>query len=78
MCPRLGWGFTTVTDAVPALAMSLAGIEEVNLVALTYVVVSPVPFHCTLEVGANFVPFTVRVKATPPAAAAEIIAVSVR
>jgi hypothetical protein len=33
--PPPGVGFTTVTDGVPAVAMSLAGTEAVNFVALT-------------------------------------------
>jgi hypothetical protein len=69
--PPPGVGFTTVTDAVPAVAMSLAGTEAVNFVALPYVVVSPVPFHSTVEVETKFVPVTVRVNAAPPAVALE-------
>jgi hypothetical protein len=62
-------GLTTVTEAVPAAAMSLDGTAAVNCVALTYVVVSAVPFHCTTEAFAPFtklVPFTVSVNAAPP------------
>jgi hypothetical protein len=33
--PPPGDGFTTLTDAVPAVAMSLAGTAAVNFVALT-------------------------------------------
>jgi hypothetical protein len=62
-------GFITVTDAVPAVAMSLAGTEAVNSVPLKCFVVSPVPFHCTVEVETKFVPVTVRVNAAPPAVA---------
>jgi hypothetical protein len=69
--PPPGVGFTTVTVAVPAVAMSLAGTEAFNCVPLTYFVVSPVPFHWTTEAERKFVPFTVRVKAAPPAVALE-------
>jgi hypothetical protein len=67
--PPPGEGFTTVTDAVPAVAMSPAGTEAVNCVLLTWLVVSPVAFHCTVEVETNLVPVTVSVKAGPPAVA---------
>jgi hypothetical protein len=69
--PPPGERFITVTDAVPAVAMSLAGTEPVNFVPLTYVVVSPVPFHCTVEVETKLVPVTVRVNGAPPAVALE-------
>ena len=36
-------------------------------VLLPKVVVRPLPFHCTTEPLIKFVPFTVRVKAAPPA-----------
>ena len=67
--PPPGVGFITVTDAVPAAAMSLAGTEAVTFVPLTYFVVSPVPFQRTVEVETKFVPVTVRVNAAPPAVA---------
>jgi hypothetical protein len=74
--PPPGVGFTTVTVAVPAVAMRLAGTEAVNFVPLTYVVrstsvtLSNVPtVHRTVEVETKFVPVTVRVKAAPPAVA---------
>ena len=41
----------TVTLAVPAAAMSAAGIAAVNWAALTNVVTSGVPFHCTVELA---------------------------
>jgi hypothetical protein len=69
--PPPGVGFFTLTDAVPAVAMSLAGTEAVNFVSLTYFVVNPLPFHSTVEALTNFVPVTVRVNAAPPAVALE-------
>jgi hypothetical protein len=69
--PPPGAGFTTVTLAVPAVWMSSALTEVANWVLLTKVVVQLPPFHCTCELGTKFVPFTVRMKATPPAKALE-------
>ena len=43
--PPPGAGLTTVTVAVPALAISLAGIAAVRLVALPNVVVRFAPCH---------------------------------
>jgi hypothetical protein len=63
-------GFTTVTLAVPALAMRPAGTVAVNCVALTNVVESSDPFHCTVELLTNPAPFTVSVNADPPVVAA--------
>jgi hypothetical protein len=60
---------TTVTWAVPALAMRFAGTEAVNRLLLTNVVVSWVPFHCTAAADWNPLPFTVSVNAGPPAVA---------
>ena len=40
-------GLATVTAAVPVVAIKLAGTAAVNCVALTNVVVSAEPFHCT-------------------------------
>ena len=67
--PPPGAGFVTVTLAVPAVAMSAAVIAAVNCVALTNVVVLAAPLNFTTEVDTNPVPFTVRVKAAPPAVA---------
>jgi hypothetical protein len=55
--------------AVPELAIRLAATVAVNCVALTYVVVRGVPFHCTIDPVTKPIPFTVRVKAGPPAVA---------
>ena len=61
--------FSTVTEAVPAAAMSLAGIWAVSWVALTKAVVRAAPFHCTPEPLTKLLPVTVSVKAAPPATA---------
>jgi len=65
--PPPGAGVNTVTDAVPAAAMSAAAIEAVSWVADTYVVVRLVPFHWIVELDAKLLPLTVSVKAVPPA-----------
>ena len=62
-----GAGFTTVTDTVPAWAMSAAVMAAVSWVSLTTVVVRLAPFHCTAELGTKFAPVTSRAKAGPPA-----------
>ena len=59
----------TVTEAVPAAAISEARIAAVNCVADPYVVVRFDPFQRTTEPFTKFVPFTVSVKAAPPAVA---------
>ena len=67
--PPAGAGFVTVTVAVPAVAMSAAVIAAVNFVVLTNVVVLAAPLNFTTDVDTKPVPFTVRVKAAPPAVA---------
>src|SRR5206468_457004 len=67
--PPPGAGVTTVTEAVPALAMSAAVIAAVSCVALTKVVVRAAPFHCTVLPVTKPVPVAVSVKAAPPAVA---------
>src|SRR5213596_2653722 len=67
--PPPGVGENTVTDAVPAVAASLAGIAARNCVPLTNVVVRAAPFQRTTDPLTKFVPFTVRVKAAAPAVA---------
>jgi hypothetical protein len=62
-------GFTTVTVDAPAEAICAAGTDAVTCVALTYVVVKDVPFHWTVEPDTKPEPFTVSVKAAPPAVA---------
>ena len=63
----LGVGLVTVTLAVPAVAISAAVIAAVNCVALTNVVVLAAPLNFTTDEDTKPVPFTVRVKAAPPA-----------
>ena len=67
--PPPGAGLLTVTLAVPAVAMSLAGIEAVKLVALFTVVVRSDPFHRTVEPETKFEPLTVRANSGLPAMA---------
>src|ERR1043166_6676306 len=67
--PPPGAGENTVTEAVPALAMSVAVMAVVSCVALTKVVARALPFHCTTEAATKPVPVTVSVKALPPAVA---------
>jgi len=68
--PPPGAGFTTVTDAVLALAMSDERMLAVSCELLTKVVERAVPFHFTLEVETKPVPFTVSVNPAPPGAVA--------
>jgi hypothetical protein len=59
---------STVTWAIPARAMSVAGIAARTRAAETKVVGRSLPFHCTIDDPLiNPVPLTVRVKAAPPA-----------
>ena len=67
--PPPGAGLVTITVAVPAVAISAAVIAAVNCVAFTNVVVLAAPVNFTTEVDTKPVPFTVRVKAAPPAVA---------
>ena len=67
--PPPGGPFTTVTEAVPAVAMSAAVMEAVSFVLLKNVVVRADPFQSTTEPETNLAPCTVRVKAAPPAVA---------
>jgi len=69
--PPPGDGFTTVTEAVPAVVMSLAKMAAVTCVALTKVVARALPFHCTAELETKLVPVTVSVNAAPLAVALE-------
>src|SRR5579871_289741 len=67
--PPPGDGLTTVTCAVPAVAMSAAVIAACNCVALTNVVVRFAPFQFTTAPLTNPEPFTVSVNAAVPATA---------
>lgn len=69
MLPRFTVGVNTCTEAVPAVAISVAAIAAVNCVALTKVVVRVLPFHCATEVLMKLLPFKVSVNAAPPAIA---------
>jgi hypothetical protein len=59
----------TVIVALPSVAMSLAGIEAATRVLLTKVVLRAAPFQLTVVGLTKIDPFTVRVKAPPPAVA---------
>src|SRR5580700_4029640 len=67
--PPPGAGVDTVTLAVPALAISVAGIVTVNSVECTKVVARAAPFQCTAELVWNPVPCTVKVNDAPPCVA---------
>src|SRR4030095_3434681 len=67
--PPPGAGLNTVTGAVPAAAMSVAGMAAVTCVAFTKVVVRAAPFHLTSEPETKLLPLTVSVQAGPPAVA---------
>jgi hypothetical protein len=67
--PPPGAGLNTVTWAVPAAAMSVAGIDAVNWVEEINVVARSAPFQRTTEFVTKLVPFTVNVNAAPPAVA---------
>jgi hypothetical protein len=59
----------TVTAALPALAMSPAGIDAVTWPELTKVVARSAPFQRTRDEEMKLLPFTVSVKDAPPAVA---------
>ncbi len=67
--PPPGAGFTTVTLAVAAAAMSAAVMEAVSCIPETNVVVRLAPFHWMVEFEMKLLPLTVKVKAVPPAVA---------
>jgi len=69
VAPPQELGFTTVTEAVPAVAIREAGTVAVSCVEDTNVVVSGEPFQFTVEVETKFVPFTVNVNCGPPTVA---------
>src|SRR2546426_6536604 len=67
--PPPGAGLTTVTCAVPPVAMSVAGMAAVSWVAETNVVARSAPFHRTTEPATKSVPVTVSVNPASPATA---------
>src|SRR5437867_1384444 len=67
--PPPGEGLQTVIAALPATAMSLTGIEAVSWLAPAKVVGRSAPFQRTTDVEMKLLPFTVSVKAAPPAVA---------
>ena len=67
--PPAGVGVETVTETVPLAAMSAAVICACSWVLDTKVVGRALPFQFTVESEIKFVPFTVSVKAAPPATA---------
>ena len=58
-----------MTLAGPATAINGAGTVAVNWAALTNVVASPLPFHCTAAPDTKPLPETVSVNAAPPTVA---------
>src|SRR6267142_3239408 len=64
--PPPGAPVNTVPAAVPAVAMSVAGITAVSCVADTHVVVRAAPFQRTTEPATKFVPVTVSVSGGVP------------
>jgi hypothetical protein len=68
--PPPGLGFTTVTEAVLAMAMSDTRMLTVNCELFTKVVARALPFQFTTDPETKPVPFTVRVNPAPPGATA--------
>src|SRR5205809_3453782 len=68
--PPPGLGFTTVTEAVLAMAMSDTRMLTVNCELLTNVVARALPFQFTTDPETKPVPFTVSVNPAPPGAIA--------
>ena len=64
--PPPGAGFTTVIENVPGVTIFAAGTIAVSWLPETYVVVSELPFHATVDAETKFVPFTVSVKSLEP------------
>ena len=67
LIPPPGVGVETDTVADPTLATNVDATEAVNCVALTYVVVSDVPFHRIVDPLMKLLPVTVNVNAALPA-----------
>jgi hypothetical protein len=72
--PPPGVGLNTVMEAVPDVVISEAGIDAVNCVAETKVVVRLDPFQRTTEPATNPVPLTVSMNDGPR----EMVAVGFR
>jgi hypothetical protein len=69
--PPPGGGLYTVTLAVPAAAMSSAGMDACTSVLETKLVVRSIPFHRTLAPETKLLPSTANVKDGPPEIAHE-------
>lgn len=65
--PPPGAGVATVTEAVPAVAMSVAGTIAVSVVLEMNVVESGDPFQSAVEEARKFEPLSVNVNCAPPA-----------
>jgi hypothetical protein len=65
--PPPGVELYTVTEAVPAVAISVAAIAAVNCVDDTNVVVRFAPFQRTIDPGTKPVPLTASANEAPPA-----------
>jgi len=65
--PPPGAGVTTVTEAVPAVAISVAGTIAVSWAEDINVVASGEPFQSAVEAAEKFDPFKVNVNCAPPA-----------
>jgi hypothetical protein len=65
--PPAGAGLETVTSAVPAVTMSLAGIAACNWVLLTKIVGRSLLFQRTTDAETKPLPVTVRLKPAEPA-----------
>jgi len=64
-------GRDTVNKAVPAAAISADEMVAVSCVDETNVVSLSTLFQRTIELGPKFAPFTVKLKAAPPASTLE-------
>jgi len=64
-------GRDTVNKAVPTAAISADEMAAISWVDETNVVGSSTLFQRTIELGSKFAPFTVKLKAVPPASTLE-------
>src|SRR2546422_424359 len=67
--PPPGLGETTVTDAMPAVAISVRAMAARSWVLLTTVVGRGLPFHWTTDPATKWLPVAVSVTPVPPAVA---------